>query len=598
MFAFLPSLPGVDDVRALAERVDTVRHHGVPNGCVLELNLRSVPPETSGFDPLALVTGAERPLALREAVTAVHRAAEDSRVAGLIARVQLSAAPPAAVQELREAIVAFSAVKPSLAWAETYPGTLSYYLASAFGEVWMQPSGSVGLIGFASNANFLRTALDKAGIDAEFVARGEYKSAANVFTEHGFTEAHREAVTRMLESLQDQVWRAIADSRSIDVAALDTLADRAPLLRDDAVASGLVDRIGFRDQAHTRIAELVGVEGVSAEDAESDPEKLAPRLNLARYAAAARPRLVPPAPSLPGRRSKPTLAVITLQGPIVTGRGGPQLLPFGHSAVGGDTIAAALREAAGDDSVSAIVLRIDSPGGSVTASETIWREVARAREGGKPVVASMGSVAASGGYYAAMAADVIVANPATITGSIGVITGKLVFRDLKERLGIVSDAVRTNANADAWSTDLPFTAQQRADREAEADLIYADFVARVAQGRKLSTDAVDAVARGRVWTGADALERGLVDELGGLRTAVRRAKILAGLDEDADVRIVSYPGSSLLNLVRPRASSQPAAASLPDALGVLIGRTVATIMQNLEEAVNGASVLWLGESRF
>lgn len=598
MFAFLPSLPGVDDVRALAERVDTVRHHGVPNGCVLELNLRSVPPETSGFDPLALVTGAERPLALREAVTAVHRAAEDSRVAGLIARVQLSAAPPAAVQELREAIVAFSAVKPSLAWAETYPGTLSYYLASAFGEVWMQPSGSVGLIGFASNANFLRTALDKAGIDAEFVARGEYKSAANVFTEHGFTEAHREAVTRMLESLQDQVWRAIADSRSIDVAALDTLADRAPLLRDDAVASGLVDRIGFRDQAHTRIAELVGVEGVSAEDAESDPEKLAPRLNLARYAAAARPRLVPPAPSLPGRRSKPTLAVITLQGPIVTGRGGPQLLPFGHSAVGGDTIAAALREAAGDDSVSAIVLRIDSPGGSVTASETIWREVARAREGGKPVVASMGSVAASGGYYAAMAADVIVANPATITGSIGVITGKLVFRDLKERLGIVSDAVRTNANADAWSTDVPFTAQQRADREAEADLIYADFVERVAQGRKLSTDAVDAVARGRVWTGADALERGLVDELGGLRTAVRRAKILAGLDEDADVRIVSYPGSSLLNLVRPRASSQPAAASLPDALGVLVGRTVATIMQNLEEAVNGASVLWLGESRF
>lgn len=598
MFAFLPSLPGVDDVRALAERVDTVRHHGVPNGCVLELNLRSVPPETSGFDPLALVTGAERPLALREAVTAVHRAAEDSRVAGLIARVQLSAAPPAAVQELREAIVSFSAVKPSLAWAETYPGTLSYYLASAFGEVWMQPSGSVGLIGFASNANFLRTALDKAGIDAEFVARGEYKSAANVFTEHGFTEAHREAVTRMLESLQDQVWRAIADSRSIDVAALDILADRAPLLRDDAVASGLVDRIGFRDQAHTRIAELVGVEGVSAEDAESDPEKLAPRLNLARYAAAARPRLVPPAPSLPGRRSKPTLAVITLQGPIVTGRGGPQLLPFGHSAVGGDTIAAALREAAGDDSVSAIVLRIDSPGGSVTASETIWREVARAREGGKPVVASMGSVAASGGYYAAMAADVIVANPATITGSIGVITGKLVFRDLKERLGIVSDAVRTNANADAWSTDVPFTAQQRADREAEADLIYADFVERVAQGRKLSTDAVDAVARGRVWTGADALERGLVDELGGLRTAVRRAKILAGLDEDADVRIVSYPGSSLLNLVRPRASSQPAAASLPDALGVLIGRTVATIMQNLEEAVNGASVLWLGESRF
>ncbi|MDT5118961.1 MAG: protease [Mycobacterium sp.] len=600
MFAFLPSLPGVDDVRALAGRVDTVRHHGVPNGCVLELSLRSVPPETAGFDPLALFTGAERPMSLREAVTAVHRAAEDPRVAGLIARVQLAASPPAAVQELREAIAAFSAVKPSLAWAETYPGTMSYYLASAFTEVWMQPSGSVGLIGFASNATFLRAALDKAGIDAEFVARGEYKSAANLFTEDGFTDAHREAVTRMLKSLQDQVWHAIAESRNIDSSSLDALADRAPLLRDDAVASGLVDRIGFRDQAHTRIAEMIGVEGVSTDGdgSETDPEKLAPRLNLTRYAAAARSRLVPSAPPIPGRRPKPTFAVITLQGPIVNGRGGPQFLPFGNSSVGGDTIAASLREAAGDESVSAIVLRIDSPGGSVTASETIWREVARARERGKPVVASMGSVAASGGYYAAMAADVIVANPATITGSIGVITGKLVFRDLKERLGVVSDAVRTNANADAWSTDVPFTAQQRADREAEADLIYADFVQRVAEGRNLSTEDVDAVAKGRVWTGADALERGLVDELGGLRTAVRRAKILAGLDEDAEVRVASFPGSSLLQMVRPRASSQPAAASLPDALGALLGRSVAAIVQNLEQSVNGASVLWLGESRF
>jgi protease IV len=595
MFAFLPSLPGVDDVRALAGRVDTVRHHGVPNGCVLEFNLRTVPPETVGFDPMAFVTGAERPLALRQAVAAIHRAAEDPRVAGLIARVQLAASPPAAVQELREAIAAFSAVKPSLAWAETYPGTLSYYLASAFSEVWMQPSGSVGLIGFASNATFLRTALDKAGIDAEFVARGEYKSAANVFTEEGFTEAHREAVTRMLESLQDQVWQGIAESRKIDPAGLDALADRAPLLRDDAVAAGLVDRIGFRDQAHARIAELVGVEDVSDD---ADTEKLGPRLNLTRYAAASRTRLVPPAPPIPGRRPKPTFAVITLQGPIVNGRGGPQLLPLGNSNAGGDTIAAALREAAGDDSISAIVLRIDSPGGSVTASETIWREVARARERGKPVVASMGSVAASGGYYAAMAADAIVANAATITGSIGVITGKLVIRDLKERFGVVSDAVRTNANADAWSMDVPFTAQQRADREAEADLIYADFVQRVADGRNLTTEAVNAVAQGRVWTGADALERGLVDELGGLRTAVRRAKILAGLDEDTEVRVASFPGSSLLQLVRPRASSQPAAASLPDALGGLLGRTVAAIVENLEQAVNGASVLWLGESRF
>lgn len=594
MFAFLPSIPGLskgaDEVRALADRVDTARHHGVPNGCVLELDLRSMPPETSGFDPLAMITGGSRPVSLRDTVSAIYRAAEDPRVAGLIARVQLTASPSAAVQELREAIVAFTAAKPSLAWAETYPGTLSYYLASAFGEVWMQPAGSVGLIGFASNATFLRDAFDKAGIEAEVVARGEYKSAANRFTEHGFTEAHREAVTRMLESIREQVWEAVGASRKLHAAALDALADRAPLLREEAVSSGLVDRIGFRDEAYDRIAELVGVKDVSEENAP-------PRLYLSRYAGAARSRLIPPAPSVPGRRPKPTVAVINVDGTIVDGRGGPQFLPFGTSTVGSDTIAPALREAAADDSVSAIVVRVNSPGGSVTASETLWREVKKARKRGKPVVASMGSVAASGGYYIAVAADAVVASPATITGSIGVLTGKLVIRDLLGRLGVGSDTVRTNANADAWAIDTPFTPEQRAHREAEADLLYADFVERVAEGRNLTKDAVDRVARGRVWTGADALERGLVDELGGFRTALRRAKILAGLDEDAEVRIVTYPGGSLLDMLRPRASSQPAAASLPDALGALLGRTIGGIVDNFERSVSGASALWAGPWR-
>ncbi len=596
MFGFLPSVPGVADVRALVDRVDTARHHGIPSGCVLEFNLRSVPPETTGFDPLTIVTGGGRGMTLRDAVAALHRGAEDPRVAGLIARVQLAAAPVGAVQELRDAIAAFTAVKPSLAWAETYPGTLSYYLASAFGEVWMQPSGSVGLVGFASSATFLRNALEKAGIEAQFTARGEYKSAVSLFTEDGFTEAHREAVTRMLESLQEQVWQQVAESRGIDAGALDALADRAPLLRDDAVQSGLLDRIGFRDEALARIAELVGAEDVS--DSDEAGEDAAPRLYLTRYAGAAQSRISLPAPSIPGRRSKPTIAVVTIEGTIVNGRGGRQFLPFGSSNAGADTIAAALREVAADDSVSAIVLRVDSPGGSVTASETIWREVKRARERGKPVVASMGAMAASGGYYVSMDADAIVANPGTITGSIGVLSGKLVVRDLKERLGVGSDTLRTNANADVWSSDELFTPEQQADREAEADLFYADFVERVAAGRNLSAEAVDAVARGRIWTGADALERGLVDELGGFRAAVRRAKVLAGLDEDDDVRIVSYPGSSLLDLVRPRASSQPAAASLPDAVGAVLGRTVTGILENFEQTLSGASVLWLGQSRF
>ncbi|MEI6254180.1 MAG: signal peptide peptidase SppA [Mycobacteriaceae bacterium] len=584
-------LPGVPDemlgyLKAGARRVDTARHHGVPNGCILELDLQSVPPETAGFDPVRFVTGAGRPLVLRDAVAAIHRAAEDDRVAGMVARVQLSAAPPAAVQELREAVLAFTAVKPSLAWAETYPGTLSYYLASAFGEIWMQPSGTVGLIGFATNALFLRDALDKAGVQAQFVARGEYKSAANLFTEAHYTDAHREADSRLIESLHSQVWQGIAESRKVEGHVLDGLADRAPLLRDDAVGAGLVDRIGFRDEAYLRIAGMTGAGELEDPDGDEAP----PRLFLSRYAQTR-------TGGLPIRSKKPTIAVVTVAGPIVSGRGGPQALPLSRSSAGGDAIAAALREAASDDDVKAVVLRVDSPGGAVTGSETIWREVCRIREAGTPVVASMGAVAASGGYYVAMAADTIVANPGTITGSIGVITGKLIARELKDRLGVGSDAVRTNTNADAWSPNAAFTPEQHAMVEAEADLFYDDFVERVAQARGMSTAEVDAVARGRVWTGADARERGLVDELGGLRTAVRRAKVLAGLDADAEVSLVGYPGSSVRDYLRHRASSQPA-ATLSDAAAALVGSAVAGMIERGARSIGGTHALWLGDDRF
>ncbi len=587
MRSFLPGVPG--DLRGLGRRIDTVRHHGVPNGCILELDLQSLPAETAGFDPMAFIAGGGRPLLLRDAVAAIYRAAEDRRVSGLIARVQFSAAPPGAVQELRESIAAFAAVKPTVAWAETYPGTLSYYLASVFGEVWMQTSGTVGLIGFATNALFLRDALDKAGIQAQFTARGEYKSAANMFTQDRYTDAHREADSRLIDSLHSQVWQGIAESRGLDVAVLDTLADRAPLLRDDAVGASLIDRIGFRDEAYRRIGELTDPDADSNPDSDDAP----PRLFLSRYAQTRQH-----GPSLPGRKKDPAVAVITVAGPIVGGRGGPGLSPFGRSSAGGDTIAAALRQVAADDDVKAVVLRVDSPGGSVTASETIWREVGRVRAAGKPVVASMGSVAASGGYYVAMAAEVVVANPATITGSIGVITGQLVARELKDRLGVGSESLRTNANADAWSVNSPFTAEQHEMVEAEADLFYDDFVRRVAEARNMSIEDVGIVARGRVWTGADAIERGLVDELGGLRTAVRRAKVLAGLDIDAKIHLLGYPGSSVLDFLRPKASSQPAAASLPDAVASVVHRAVFSAVDRGERSLTETSALWVGDYRF
>ncbi|MGB0970859.1 MAG: signal peptide peptidase SppA [Mycobacterium sp.] len=590
MFSFLPGVPGAD-VRALAQKVDTARHHGIPNGCILELDLQSAPVETSGFDPFVLINGAGKPLLLREAVEGLHRAAEDPRVAGLIARIQISATSPGPVQELREAVAAFSELKPSLAWAETYPGTLSYYLASGFREVWMQPSGTLGLVGFATSALFLGDALAKAGVQPQFVARGEYKSAANVFTQDGYTDAHREADSRLVESLHAQVWQAVSTSRGIEPAALDALADKAPLLREDAVAGGLIDRVGFRDEAYARITQL-GAPDSESDIADADGEDAPPRLFLTRYARAKRPSV-----PVPGLKKRPTIAVVTLAGPIVSGRG-RQMSPLGSPSAGGDTIAAALRDAVADHDVAAIVLRVDSPGGSVTGSETVWREVVRARAAGKPVVASMGAVAASGGYYVSMAADAIVANPGTITGSIGVVTGKLVAAELKGRLGVGSDGVRTHANADAWSANAPFTDEQQALVEAEADLFYTDFIERVADGRNLSVEEVDRVARGRVWTGADAVERGLVDELGGLRTAMRRAKVLAGVDPDDKVTVKNLPGSSLRDMLWPKPSSQPAAASLPDAVGALAVATAAGIVDGTQRSLSGANALWLGEWRF
>ncbi|MDG4663962.1 signal peptide peptidase SppA [Mycobacterium sp. 236(2023)] len=590
MFSLLSGVPGFDEVRQIVRKVDTARHQGVPDGCILELDLQSAPPESAGFDPMAIINGAGKPLLLREAVSALHRAADDPRVAGLIARVQIDAAPPGPVQELREAIVAFTAKKPSLAWAETYPGTLSYYLASAFGEVWMQPSGTVGLVGFATSALFLRDALDKLGVEAQFVARGEYKSAANLFTQDSYTEAHREADTALIDGLRAQVWEAVAASRGIDVTALDAIADRAPLMRNDAVTAGLVDRIGFRDEAYARIAEKSGAEGVSPESGDADGDDAPSRLYLSRYARAKKP-------AVPGLKNTPRVAVVTVAGPIVGGRGGRQS-PLGGSNAGGDTIAAALRQAAADDDVAAIVLRVDSPGGAVSASETIWREVVRVRERGKPIVASMGSVAASGGYYVSMAADAIVANPGTITGSIGVVTGKFIARDLKDRLGVGSDSVRTNANADAWSINAPFTEEQHAHVVAGADEIYTDFVERVAEGRNMTVEAVEQVARGRVWTGADALDRGLVDELGGLRTAIKRAKALAGIDDDVKVELAHLPGSSMWDVLRPKPSSQPAAVSLPDLLGAMAVRSALGVVDQTQRSLTGVNVLWLGETRY
>ena len=360
MFSFLSDVPGTDELRAIVRKVDTARHHGVPSGCVLELDLQSVPPESSSFDPLAMITGGGKPLLLREAVAAIRRAAKDDRVAGLIARVQVPAAAPGPVQELREAIVAFSDVKPSLAWAETYPGH-DVVLPGV-----RVPRGVDAAVG-NRRADRLR---DQCAVPARRAGQGRHPGPVHrarriqVGGQHVHPgELHRSRTARPTagssRACTTRCLRPSPHHGTSTPADIDALADKAPLLRDDAVTGRLVDRIGFRDEAYARIAELAG-----AADA-STPTIPMPRRGCTCRAMRAR-ALPAPSPSLPGRKSKPTIAVVTLAGPIVSGRGGRSLSPFGTSSAGGDTIAAALREAGADDDVSAVVLRVDSPGGSVT----------------------------------------------------------------------------------------------------------------------------------------------------------------------------------------------------------------------------------------
>jgi protease-4 len=276
-------------------------------------------------------------------------------------------------------------------------------------------------------------------------------------------------------------------------------------------------------------------------------------LFLSRFAKRAKPK---------GLKKAPRIALLEVTGAIAPGRNGvkPGLPP--GPGTGSDTVTAAIRDAVADEKVKAIVLRIDSPGGAVGASEAIWREASQARAAGKPVVASMAGVAASGGYYVAMGADRIVASPGTITGSIGVFSGKFVTSGLRRRLHLATEVLRLNPNADMYGSTEPFTPAQRAKLDVSLDRVYDTFTARVAEGRGLSPEAVEAAARGRVWTGADAAERGLVDVLGGLSTAVAEAKRLAGLDPDAVVGLAAFPKTSPLDRFRPKESSEPPAARL------------------------------------
>lgn len=415
---------------------------------------------------------------------------------------------------------------------------MPYYLGSAFERVYLQPSGDVGLTGVAMEQRFLRGALGKLGVEYQMGQRHEYKTAANTFTQDHMTDAHRESMGRITESVTEQVVAGVADGRGLDPAKVRELIDRGPFIGAESVEAGLVDRLAYRDEVYDEVKQAVGDDALL--------------LYVSRYAKG------PIAKKLP-RPGEQTVALVHGHGAIRLGRSGRSPLG-GGSAMGSDTVCAALRAARRDEHVKAVVFRVDSPGGSYVASDAIWREVVLTRKAGKPIVVSMGDMAASGGYMVSMAADTIVAQPGTLTGSIGVFGGKAVISGLLEKIGVSSETVGEGANAGMFSSTNAFSEAQWARVNAWLDRVYDDFVNKVAEGRGLSRERAHELARGRVWTGADAHAGGLVDELGGLEDALILARRQAGLAADAPVRV--YPKLSPLERLRPAESSEDRTAAM------------------------------------
>lgn len=458
---------------------------------------------------------------MREYVLGLGAAAKDERVAGVAAYLGAADLSTAQAQELRDS---FAALRDAGKFVHVFGddlggvggGMARYFLASGADEIWLQPSGGVGLIGLALELPFVKGALDNLDVETRFGTRYEYKSAAETFTRTELSPPARENLQSLLDSLFGQMAAGIADGRGLSEEDVRALVDRGPFLAREAVDENLVDRLGYYDEYIDAALELAG------DDAEDVPFR--------RYLAGMDEQ----------DPDAPTIALIYGRGAISTGSADDGGL-FGESGFEAYAVADAISDAIDDDEIDAILFRVDSPGGSYVASDIVWREVARARDAGKPIVVSMAGTAASGGYFVSMAADSIVAQPGTITGSIGVYGGKVVSRKFWEELGITWDEVHVGERATMWSfvRDFPPGAEQRfADM---LDFIYDDFTGKAMADRGLDKEQIDEVARGRVWSGRDALQVGLVDALGGYTVAVQRIKEALGLKPEDEVRLEIWP---------------------------------------------------------
>ncbi len=481
---------------------------------VLTLDLRKSMLDHSGGASLF----GDTPLSVVSTVRALNRAKDDKKIKGLFIRANGWGMSPAKAEELRTAIKDFkSSGKFVIAHAQGFEGTSlpAYMSVAAADEIWLQGTTSFSLAGMRGEVQFLGGVFEKLDAKPQFIQFHEYKNAANTYTPKTMTPAHKESMTGLLQSLMDSNVKNIAADRGLSESAFLSFLQNAPHSAEQAKELGYVDKLGQYVDAKQYAKKKAG--------------KDAAFQSVADYGV--------------GFNDGPVIAFVGGQGAVVLGSSDDGSNPFSNNlSMGSDTISAALIKASKNDKVKAIILRVDSPGGSATASDQIWDAVIKAKEAGKPVVVSMGQYAASGGYYVAAPADKIVAMPTTVTGSIGVLAGLINIKDATAKVGFNVEAVNIGGEfSAAYSAFEPWSDANREAFRGSMEDIYNDFTTKVAEGRGMTIEQVREIAKGRVWTGVQAKENGLVDELGGFMKALEIAKELAEIDADTKVKIRKFP---------------------------------------------------------
>lgn len=502
---------------------DTLGRPSVPNNSVLVLNISGDLPDYSPEDPLAKAIGVGQKPSFTSLLTQLRKAKADNRVGAVLLHINMPGIGWGKADELREAIKDLrTSGKPVYAYMEIGMNR-DYYIATAAEKVFLPPPGDLWINGFAAEAMFYKGSLDKLGVEADVIQIGpKYKNAPDQYTKKEMGEGQREVLNAVLDEYQNRFAAAVSESRGKSVQDVAAIVDNAPYNATQAKEQGLIDGALYIDQVHDELKTRLGYKA----------EESLRTISGGQYRDI-------PSDSL-GLNNGERIAVVFASGAITTGATNDG--PFGGNMVGSDTLVRAINDAAADTTIKAIILRVDSPGGSALASDLMWRAIENAKAKGKPVVVSMSDVAASGGYYISTNANKIVAEPSTLTGSIGVFVGKPVVKGLYDWLGITNEYVMRGKNSGIFRETEKWNPGERAKMEEQANNIYfSNFIPKVAAGRNMNVEQANTLGQGRVWTGTQAKANGLVDELGGLEKAIEIAKQLANLPADKDVKRIVFP---------------------------------------------------------